>query len=238
MVSPIRLSILFVVFFSCTSAWADISSTWQVNADQQKIKVDYRDAKNIRVQISPTHYVLLKGETLFSVNNGAVMNLTAITSQMKQFGLGGIAPQAKGAYKKDDVAITLKKTGKTETHAGMKGAVYVVEATNPKTGKKMQQEIVLRKDQELLSFQKAMMRFAETSMGSFGMSIDKDMNDALGQQVISNHAVLRYGKDIALLSISKRTLDDSLFTLPKSAQVSSPFSGLGAMMQNMTQQQK
>ncbi|HBC56181.1 MAG TPA: hypothetical protein DCZ03_03375 [Gammaproteobacteria bacterium] len=232
-----RFLLTFIIFcFTATSVWADISGVWNIRQGGMNMRIDYRDDQHMRMEMAPGSYLLIQKDKTYAVTNGTVLDLSAMGQQFEAMGLNNLMQQQmegradKPLAKPEEV---LTKTNKTETIAGIKGEIYQLRFKDPQTGKMVNEEIVLTKDAKLVKLQQAMAKMAQSNMNRMGMAQAPALNDSMQPYLDRGMALLRYGDEMTLVSITETKLEDSRFELPKGETAQDPFSGLNQMMQQM-----
>ncbi len=232
-----RVLIIFLIsYLTTTSVWADISGVWNIRQGGMKMRIDYRDDQHMRMEMAPGTYLLIRKDKTYAVTNGTVLDLSAMGQQFEAMGLNNMMQQQmqgradKPLAKPEEV---LTKTKKTETIAGIKGQVYKLSFEDPKTGKVVNEEIVLSKDSKLVKLQQAMAKMAQSNMNRMGMAPSPTLNDSMQPYLDKGLALLRYGDEMTLVSLTETKLEDSRFELPEGETAQDPFSGMNQMMQQM-----
>lgn len=218
-----------LMFVMSSSAFADIVGTWQVS-NGHPVTVYYQDDNHVRMDVGNDTYLLVIGDKAYTVMNQGgqkmVMDMAAMGGAMKAF--GGMAMQqaeAKAsAYDPDSVAYG--KTGKTETIAGYKGALYEVSIKGP--GGLEKYEFVASNHQDVIQLQKAFQiigeRMAKTLMSKDTLAGFNRAAEMAESQNIGG--MLRYGNEMVLKSLENKDLPAEVFLLPKDAiQMSIPSFG-------------
>lgn len=188
----------------CTLAWAAGSATIQTE-DGSTMVVEY-DGTMVRMGADNADtYLLIRDGRLYSVTGNTVIDASSI------MGLFADSLQAPGS---DMSAIQrLQPTGRTETVAGVRGEVFLVEFTDSK-GQQQQQEVVLSDDARAVELQQAWGTIASTLAAAGGNQASRqDFDRALGHR-----GILRYGDDMRISAISNQRPAAARFELPAEAQ--------------------
>lgn len=221
-----KLTTSFFILFSliATTAQADLVGTWSV-ADEQAIKIYYKDNNHIRMDVgNGTYMLVLKDKTYSVMNQGGqlmVMDMAAMGGAMKAIG-GAMAGQVDERAKEYDTSTAkITKTGRTETVAGYKGDVYKVSVQGPNGLETA--EFVTSNHKDIIAFQKAFMTISERMAKSF-LSEDtmkgfKETASLFEKQQAGG--MLRYGNDMILTKLENKGLDSGFYNLPKNAIVMS-----------------
>ncbi|MDH3997803.1 MAG: hypothetical protein OET90_03085 [Desulfuromonadales bacterium] len=210
------LTLLLLFTFVSPAFSGDMLITWQT-ADGHKMKVAHRDDNHVRMQTTPDAYTLLTGDKIYMVSKSddgwQVMDYDQMAGLAAQFG-GSQAVAEIGDYK-----AKYKKTGKTEKIAGYKGTVYQVTVRDG-SGKVVQDDqVVFSKSGDVKRASKAMMLIAAKMGDKMGAAFSQSMDEAMQQaQNNSYGGALRYGKDMKVVSIDKKSLPGDYFKLPQNAK--------------------
>lgn len=208
---------LALVLPVCAQAGSDIIATYKYS-DGSMVTLCTRDANRVRMDTSPTSYMLLKGDKVYSVSRGDdgawnVMDMDKLKSMGGGFSMfgGGSTP---------DYDVRYEKTGKGEKVAGYSGAVY--NAVVFEDGKVISRdEVVLCNHTNIKKLSEGWQAMASrmTNMNqAFGDSMDEARKMGYG-------GLLRYGSDMRLASLKVKNLDSSYYELPsgsKEVQVQQP----------------
>lgn len=208
-----------VLLFLCLSlvlpgsalAASDIVATYKYS-DGSVITLVTRDKDHVRMDTSPTSYMLLAGGKVYSVNcedgqchamdMGAMMN----SSLGSMFGGGG---DDETGYE-----VRYEKTGRSESVAGYKGAVY--EAVTFENGEVINRdEMVLSNHSNIKRLTEGWIAMAEVMTQSMGDSFDDSLDEA---RKMGYGGVLRVGDDMRLQKLSVKNLSSSYYKLPSTAQ--------------------
>lgn len=216
----------FILLFCLVLAWpaavlaaSDIVATYQYT-DGTMVTLCTRDAQHVRMDTSPTAYTLLSGGKVYSVNCDSgqcqVYDLGAMSS-----GLASGMTSMFGGGSEPDYEVRYEKTGKTETVAGYKGAVY--NAVVLEDGKAVRRdEMVLSTHSNIKKVTDAWMAMADALTQSMGQSFRDSLNEA---KKMGYGGILRYGDEMRLAKLSVRNLDAGYYKLPadaRQAQVQQP----------------
>lgn len=193
-------------------AASDIIATYKYS-DGNMVTLCTRDSQHVRMDTSPTSYTLLSGGKVYSVNCDSgqcqVYDLGAMSKSMgsgfsSMFG-GGSEPEYEVEY---------KKTGRSESQAGYKGAVY--EAIVKEDGKVVsREEMVLSTHSNIKKITDAWMAMAEALTQTMGESFQDSLEEAKKQ---GYGGILRYGNEMRLTKLTVKSLDRSYYALPANAQ--------------------
>jgi len=216
-------SIICLLLFAFSgSAWAgDIVATWKYS-DGSAVTLSARDDQHIRMDTSNDSYTLLTGGKTYAVQK--TDEGWQATDMEKMAGMmGGMFGQKK-ALNVDDYKTTYKYTGRKETIAGYKGKVYRVEVRDGAGKLVSSDELVLSKSKVIRRINMAMARISSKMIGAAMSGMSKSVDEAK-KQADKYGSVLRYGKDMKLISVQKLSLKASHYQLPqgtKQQQVKAP----------------
>ena len=195
-------------------AASDIIATYTYT-DGTKVTLCTRDAQHVRMDTSPTAYTLLSNGKVYSVNcDGGqcqVYDLSAMTAGMA----GGMTSMFGGGDDSDDnYEVRYEKTGKTETVAGYKGAVY--NAVIFENGKVVErEEMVMSDHSNIKKVTDAWIAMSEAMTQTMGKSFQDSLDEA---KKMGYGGILRYGKEMRLTKLTVKNLDSSYYKLPKNAE--------------------
>ena len=211
-----------VLLFICLSlvlpgsalAASDIVATYKYS-DGNMITLVTRDKDHVRMDTSPTSYMLLSGGKVYSVNcedgqcqamdMGAMMN-------------GSLGSMFGGGNDETDYEVRYEKTGRTETLAGYKGTVY--EAVTFENGKVVSRdEMVLSTHSNIKKLTEGWIAMAEVMTRSMGDSFEDSLDEA---RKMGYGGVLRVGNEMRLHNLSVKNLSSSYYKLPSSTQQVQP----------------
>ena len=191
-------------------AASDVVATYTY-ADGGMVTLCTRDADHVRMDTSPSSYMLLSGGKVYAVSQDddgtwQVMDMDALKSSggmMSLFG-GGAAAEYDVRY---------EKTGRTEKVAGYGGAVYtaVVYENGKAVGR---EEVVLGTQPEIKRLTQGWMAMAGR-MSNAGRGFCDSMKEA-GKTGYGG--LLRYGDQMRLSRLQVRTLDPAYYALPEGAR--------------------
>jgi hypothetical protein len=201
------------------SAWSDdIVATWQ-NGDGNPMKLAMRDENHIRMDMGTDSYMLLSGQKVYTVSRQDsqwnVMDMGQLASAMKRYGtLPAAMNQKENHYQTD-----FRRTGRTETIAGYKGSVYVVE-TKDASGRVINSgEVVFSKNKDIKRINKAWLVLASRARDMIGLKAPKDVAAATQKAEKSGYGGALRIDDLKLVKVEKPTLSASYFELPAGAKM-------------------
>lgn len=205
-----------------------------VNAEGQTMLFEYADGGLLRVsqEASEDGYMVLRDNTLYVVamNDGQPMVMNA-SSMMK--GMSGMITETAPSAATAEV-VSLEKTGRSETVAGIKGEVY--ELTVREEGTERTTEMVMSRDPRAMEFRDAMFAMARSAVDALGEeSIDQRSTDLEGRLKELDQGVLRVGQDMKITAIDSDKVADARFELPAEPM---DMQSLGEMFGAMGQQQE
>lgn len=206
--------LLFCVILAAPSgalAASDVVATYTY-ADGGSITLCTRDATHVRMDTSPTSYMLLKGDKVYAVStddSGACQVVDM--DQMKSAGGGFMSMFGGGSAPEYDVRY--EKTGRTEKVAGYSGAIYT--AVIYEDGKVVgREEVVLGTQADIRKLTDGWMAMAARLSGmsqAFGDSIKEARKTGYG-------GLLRYGDQMRLSRLKVTSLKNAYYSLPSGSQ--------------------
>ena len=208
---------------SATSALAatDIVATYQIS-DGSVITIVTRNKNHVRMDTSPTSYLLFKQKKIYSVyqdGQGQWMAMDMAQLQemntnndfMSLFGGGNqeTAPEPETGYE-----AKYERTSQREKIAGYTGTVYNIEV--------VENGEIIRRDEVVLCTHSDLKRVNEgwTAMSSkmskvMGEEMSKSMEEASRQAKEAGYGgMLRYGDEMKLSNLRKMNLSMSYYQLP------------------------
>jgi hypothetical protein len=194
------------------------------SSDGETMTFEYRDDALLRVGVEESSYMLVRDNTLYIVSNegGEPMVIDA-SSMMK--GFSGMVQQAAPSATTAEF-VSLEKTGRSETVAGIKGEVYML--TTRQDGEESTQEVVMSDDKRAIEFRDALFIMGHAAMEAFGeYQLRDDNKDVQKQLADMNLGVLRVGQEMTVKEISSDSVAAARFELPAEPM---DMQGLGAMM--------
>ncbi|QJB56814.1 hypothetical protein [Pseudodesulfovibrio sp. zrk46] len=197
----------------CAQAGSDIIATYKYS-DGNMMTLCTRDSNHVRMDTSPTSYMLLKDDKVYSVNRDDegkwhVMDM----AQMNSMG-GGFTSMFGGGDSAPEYDVRYEKTGKTEKVAGYSGSVY--KAVVFEDGKVVSRdEIVLCSHSNLKKLTNGWIAVATRMNNNQSKAFDDSLEEA---QKMGYGGVLRYGDSMRLSSLKVKNLKSSYYELPSGAQ--------------------
>ncbi|KGE04403.1 hypothetical protein [Pseudohaliea rubra] len=222
---PAAFALLLLGGLPAAAGTATIAS-----GDGDTMTFEYRGGELLRVGgAEDASYMLVRDNTLYvvSFDDGEAMVINA-SSMMKGFSgmLQQAAPPATTAE-----FVSLEKTGRSETVAGIKGEVYLL--TTNEDGEERTQEVVMSDDKRAIEFRDALFMMGRAAMEAFDdYQLPEDDKDVQKQLEAMNLGVLRVGEDMTVTSLSGDSIATARFELPAEPM---DMQGLGAMMGAMGQ---
>lgn len=183
-------------------------------------KIAWLDANTSRMDMEDQHgYMILRdGKAYMITTEGGqprVIDMGGITKMMR-----GITGKAKNHEGISTISVVgIKKTGVSETVAGIKGRVYRAMITDA-NGKTESKEMVLTDDPLVVEMTQAYMGSMQKMFGG----------DIMANLPRDDRGMLRVGNDYRLQSISNKTPPASEFELPAEP------TNFGQMLQQMMKQ--
>jgi hypothetical protein len=221
---PITLSLTIALLATYASNSAFAGSATVKSAEGELSTFEYNETM-LRVSIPQGDgYLVVRDNSIYSVMqaDGRTLVIDA-SSAMK--GMGSAIAQATPSDFNAEV-VSLEKTGRSETIAGIKGDVYDLRFVD-EDGKEQNEELVLSDDSRALDFRDALFLM----MGAAVQALDIDETTD-GAKVMRNQlealdaGILRYGGDLTLTRIDGDSVDPERFTLPAEPM---DMSNLGAL---------
>ncbi|WP_421718242.1 hypothetical protein [Algiphilus sp.] len=189
------------------AAPAFAGGTATIASQDQSMSLEY-DGDKVRMNVGGQSdtYMLIRDGRMYSVSGDMVFDASSL---MRSF--AGQAPAPS-----EDVGDFhgLKATGRSETVAGIKGEVYVIDFTDG-DGRRQQKEAVLSRDKRAREMQQAFMRMTEvmaeaTNTNTSGAA---EMDAAL-----DGRGILRMGNEMRVTEISGSAPSAARFELPAEPQ--------------------
>jgi len=192
----------------CAQAGSDIVATYKYS-DGSMVTLCTRDNQHVRMDTSPTSYMLLAGDKIYSVSRDDEGNWHAVDmDKMKSMG-SSFTSMFGGGNDTPEYDVRYEKLGGTEKIAGYSGTVY--NSVVFENGQVISRdEIVLCNHSNLKKLTTGWMAVVSrmTNMSqSFGDSLKEAEKMGYG-------GVLRYGNDMRLYSLKVKNLNNSYYQLP------------------------
>ncbi len=212
-----------LIFMATTAAAAtDIVATYKYE-DGNMVTIVTRDSQHVRMDTSPTSYMLLQEDKVYSVSKDEndqwmVMDmdqLKAVTSTDFMSLFGGGTTETK---KEEPYTATYEKTWQREKIAGYTGVIYNLEV---KQGNQIvrRDEVVLGTHSDLKKVNKAWVaisaKMGEILGDEMAQSVEKATKEA---NEAGYGGMLRYGDEMILHSLRKMNLNLSYYRVPPEAQ--------------------
>lgn len=212
---PQRLSRLWLVLAACAPVWALAAGSATFDSgggDTSHLR--WQDAQTVRMDMADGegHMVLRQGK-LYMVNPQAaksgmppVMEIGAMMQGFAQAFDAGNGDQAVAQALSSRVQ-SVKKTGKTETVAGIQGEVYDLVFTD-RQGKTDRVQAVFTSDAQAVEMTEAYLAFTGALIGPERVA---DFSQAMPK---GQRGLLRLGDDMRVQTISRQGPGAELFELP------------------------
>lgn len=197
------------------------------SADGESMTFEYRDGNLLRLSTGdPDGYMVLRDDTLYVVSQNDGEPIVINASSMMQAYSGLIQAAAPSATTAE--VVSLEKTGRSETVAGIRGEVY--ELTVREDGREQTHELVMSDDRRAIEFRDAL--FAMSIIGRDLLSDEqREDSEGLQRQLASmDMGILRMGTDMTVTAIDSETVAASRFELPAEPM---DMSGLGGLFSGM-----
>lgn len=193
-------------------AASDIIATYKYS-DGSMVTLCARDAQHVRMDTSPTSYMLLSGDKIYSVSRDDEGKWHAMDmDQMKSMG-SGFTSMFGGGSDTPEYEVRYEKTGKGEKIAGYNGSVY--NAVVFEDGKVVSRdEVVLCSHSNIKKLTEGWIAMAER-MTNMSESFSDTMEEA---KKMGYGGMLRYGNDMRLANLKIKNLDSSYYKLPSGTQ--------------------
>lgn len=213
-----RLLLLFI--FTTSPAWADVIATYTYPGGDM-ITLVTRDRDHVRMDTSPTSYMLLKENSIYSVSRDDQGQWTVMDmDQMQSLNTSGITSLFGGnkTAAPSDVTMAYEKTGRRETIAGYTGTVYRVTMTE--NGRLVREdEVVLSTHADLEAVNQGWIAIAEKMAATMGPDLSAGIGKAAEASRENGYGgMLRFGNDMRLDNLVKRSLDPAYYRLPANAR--------------------
>jgi len=215
------------------SALPALAGTATVTAgdEGQSMTFEYAGDDLLRMSTSEDTYMLVRDNTLFIVGNEGGEPMVFNASSMMR-GFSGMMQQAAPAATTNEF-VSLKKTGRSETVAGIEGEVYML--TMREEGKERTEEVVMSDDDRAIEFRDALFMMARATMAALDNPESKANSEEMEAQLRdTGMGILRVGQEMSVSSISGEKVAAARFELPAEPM---DMQGLGAMMGSMGQGQ-
>ncbi len=213
---PCRMKSSFAAVVLSALAVNAVADIAEVATQDGKLMTFEYEGDKLRINMpDQPSYMLLRDQRLYMVtdNNGQVM-VVDMNSAFNMFGgmAAGAAPEMVSGE-----LISLESLGRNETVAGIPGEVYLLKYTDHQ-GTQQESELVLSGDPRAVGFRDAVANMAVSigsAMKSSGYRQEAETGEEM-QRVLEKQGkgVLRYGKDMQVHSITKKTIADERFVLP------------------------
>ncbi len=177
-------------------------------------------------------YMVMRDDRVYVVNESDGNTMVMDISQA--LGMFGAMATSATPSMTDDEVLSLKPTGKKETHAGITGEVYLLRYRDG-DGQERETELVLTDDKRALEFRDAMLRFAEAMARNLRSRQQPPSSDMQRELTALNKGVLRYGNEMTVVSLDMNAVDPARFELPAPP---TDLSGIGAILSGAMSRQQ
>lgn len=216
-------SLILLALLAASSAMAGGTAVMEAGDGKDRSQVQFEfDGDKLRmstgVQGEGESYGIFRDGKMYtvSISNGKPMVIDT-SAMMKMMGKMVAEQAASMNTGLDDIAEYhgLKATGRSETHAGITGEVFVMSYTT-KGGKREEQEVVLAKNKTLVEMTDAMTLMSET----MAEAMNNKIKETPGARAMveefkrKNVGMLRSGNDFRLVSLDTSTPGSARFKLP------------------------
>jgi len=194
------------------SAWAGGTAVVRSNGGGQtsEMTIEYNgDKARFNVSGQADTYMVMRDGKAYAVTQGMVMDMSGMASMM------GSQMQANPGSMGSDVDrfMGMHSTGRSETVAGMRGEVYIVEYADEK-GQKHAEEVVLSTDKKAWDLGQAMMTMGRNFARAAGVAERSGETEMWNTLNGKRAGVLRYGTQMQVVSINGSSPSSSRFELP------------------------
>ncbi len=181
--------------------------------------LEYRGADKLRMATDAQGYLLKRDGKLYMVQ-GAKGQETVIDAGNMLSTFGANAPKGPNPSK----VISLKKTGQTETVAGISGEVWAMRFVDSE-GKERETDLVLSGDARVRELRDALHGFTLALLGNDaeGIAAAERMIAELKQR---GRGMLRFGSDMQVTQITDTPVASARFDLPAEPMAMPDFSSL------------
>lgn len=223
------MPLLFTSVFTATALPGLAGTAVVTSSDGNESTFEY-DSGLLRMSSgSESAYAVIRDNTFYTVmrENGQAMVFDA-GSMMR--GMGKAAAQQLPTDINVNV-LSLQKTGRSETVAGIPGEVYELRFKD-ENGKTQNEELVLSTDPRAKEFRDAlflMLNIAAKLVPGESVDSGRDIQQRLSKL---DAGVLRYGQEMAISRIDDNKVDPARFELPAPPM---NMQGLGDLFKGMTQ---
>lgn len=204
------LLVLAMPVLACAAS--DIVATYTYS-DGSMVTLVTRDKTHVRMDTSPTSYLLLAEGTVYSVTceQGGGCNAVDMAQMMNATGFSG---SMFGGGSATQYEVRYERTGRKETVAGYKGAVY--QAVVFEDGKVVSRdEMVMGTHSNIKRLTDGWIAMASAMTQTMGQSFEDSLQEA---RKMGYGGMLRYGETMRLSKLSVRNLNDSYYQLPQTVQ--------------------
>jgi hypothetical protein len=219
-----RPSLHVLIGLGLLSALPVLAGTATVTAGKegQSMTFEYAGDDLLRMSTSEDTYMLVRDNTLYIVGNEGGEPMVFNASSMMQ--------QAAPAATTNEF-VSLKKAGRSETVAGIRGDVYLL--TMREEGKERTEEVVMSDDERAIEFRDALFMMARATMAALDNPESKANSEEMEAQLRdTGMGILRVGEEMTVSRISGEKVAAARFELPAEPM---DMQGLGAMMGSMGQ---
>jgi len=205
------------------------TATITAGGEGQSMTFEYAGDDLLRMSTSEDTYMLVRDNTLFIVGDEGGEPMVFNASSMMR-GFSGMIQQAAPAATTNEF-VSLEKTGRSETVAGIKGDVYLL--TMLEEGTERTEEVVMTKDERAIEFRDALFMMARATMAALDNPQSKANSEEMEARLRDTGlGILRVGSEMTVSRISGETVAAARFELPAEPM---DMQGLGAMMGSMGQ---
>lgn len=200
----IRYLIGAALSMACSLALAAGSATI-ANDDGSTVQIEY-DGDRVRLELPEGDgYMVVRDGRMYSVSGDTVFDVSSVFEMFAdQISLDPA----------DEVEVLheLRPTGRTETIAGVRGEVYIVDYTD-ENGQRAEEEVVLSSDRRAVELREAFETMARAVASATDQAPQKELTEAFGDR-----GVLRFGDSMKVSSLSDRRPAAARFDLPSEPQ--------------------
>jgi hypothetical protein len=198
-----------------------------VSSEGQPMVFEYSGEEFLRMNSSEESYMLVRDNTLYIVGYQEGEPMVFDASSMMR-GFSGMLAQAAPSATTNEF-VSLEKTGRSETVAGIKGDVYLL--TVREDGKERTDEVVMSDDERAIEMLDALFSMSRAALAALDdPKAAKNSRELRARLDETGLGILRVGEELKVTEISGDKVAAARFELPAEPM---DMQGLGAMMGSM-----
>jgi hypothetical protein len=183
------------------------------------MKLAMRDENHIRMDTGEGNYMLVSGEKTYMVTQQdgqwTVMDMDQLAGMMERYG----GAQSGTLQDVDRYQSSFKKTARSETIAGYKGTVYIVETRDESGNLIDKSEVVFSKHKDIKRVNQAWMTIAMRMGNIIGQKTSLAVDRATQKAEKSGYGGFLRVDEMVLKNVSKPSLNDSYYEMPDGAKM-------------------